>query len=56
MNAAPSLAAAPVIANAQPQVAAKEAEARPEPATEEMPLRLIGLAMALPHVAKLFGR
>ena len=49
MNAAPSLAAAPVIANAQPQVAAKEAEARPEPATEEMPLRLIGLAMALPN-------
>jgi hypothetical protein len=49
MNVAPSLAAAPVIANAQPQAAAKEAEARPEPATEEMPLRLIGLAMALPN-------
>ena len=49
MNVAPALAAAPVIANAQPQVAAKEPAARPEPQSEEMPLRLIGLAMALPN-------
>jgi hypothetical protein len=49
MNVAPSLAAAPVIANAQPQTAAKESEGRPEPQSEEMPLRLIGLAMALPN-------
>jgi hypothetical protein len=49
MNVAPSLAAAPVIANAQPQSAAKEPEAKSEPSTEEMPLRLIGLAMALPN-------
>jgi len=49
MNVAPSLAPAPVIANAQPQTAAREPEARPEPPTEEMPLRLIGLAMALPN-------
>ena len=49
MNVAPSLAAAPVIANAQPQSAAKEPEAKSEPPTEEMPLRLIGLAMALPN-------
>jgi len=47
MNVAPSLAAAPVIANAQPL--AKEPEAKSEPPTEEMPLRLIGLAMALPN-------
>jgi hypothetical protein len=49
MNVAPSLAAAPVIASAQPQSAAKEPEAKSEPSTEEMPLRLIGLAMALPN-------
>jgi hypothetical protein len=49
MNVAPSLAAAPVIANAQPQAAAKELETKSEPSTEEMPLRLIGLAMALPN-------
>jgi hypothetical protein len=49
MNVAPSLAAAPVIANAHPQTAAKEPEAKSEPPTEEMPLRLIGLAMALPN-------
>jgi hypothetical protein len=48
MNVAPSLAAAPVIANAQPQTAKKEPE-KPEQSTEEMPLRLIGLAMALPN-------
>ena len=47
MNVAPALA--PVIANAQPQAAEKKPEARPEPPTEEMPLRLIGLAMALPN-------
>ncbi|MGH9502460.1 MAG: hypothetical protein ACRD20_06385 [Terriglobales bacterium] len=45
MNIAPALApAAPVIANAQPQAASKA----PDAPTEEMPLRLIGLAMALP--------
>ena len=50
MSATPGLApGSALIAKAQPQTEAKEAEAKPEPATEEMPLRLIGLAMALPN-------
>ena len=46
MNASPALgpAAPPVIDNAPQRTAEKSSE----PATEEMPLRLIGMAMALP--------
>jgi hypothetical protein len=45
MNAAPNLAPAPPPVTDNPQ---QKAERPREPDTEEMPLRLIGLAMALP--------
>lgn len=44
MNAAPAAPAAPLVEDKR-----KAAEKPPEAATEEMPLRLIGLAMALPN-------
>lgn len=43
MNAAPAAPASPIVENAR-----QHPEKPPEAGTEEMPLRLIGLAMALP--------